>query len=286
MSPRFFDKRGEREERLRADIVYMRDMFAPWRAKMLRWKEMLLPQIPPEKQASSYTSMLTQKMASVVSGSDQPYHAHIRSPFVHTGSTATINRMDRSEIIIETSMNARNEVELEKSDLYEDFNTGLINVLNYEHSRAGEGTSFVRSVYESIVNNGKAVTFVQMKEGKGSQAIPYAEIYDPFGCYHTFKGSVRRFGHDLVKSAEEVEGIIEDARALYGTSVRMPDSIVAAKKSHQGLLLPYHWLEELVNGEFEVWRSLLVNDVRVYQRETNFKRMPIIITSTNSISSS
>lgn len=275
----------EREARVRADISYMREAFAPWRARMLRLKEMLLPALPSDKQALNASATLSQKMDDVAMGRDQPSRAHVRTAFVHTGSTAIINRMDRSEIIIETNMNARNDAEMEKSDLYEDFNTGIVNVLNYEYSRAGEGTSFVRRIYESIVNNGKAVTFVQMKEGKGGIAVPHAEVYDPFACFHTFRGPVRRFGYDMPKSAEEIEKLIEDARSLYGTSIKVPDLVSTAMKAQQALIVTYHWLEELINGEYQVWRSLFVGDSMVYQRETDFKRMPIIITSTNSISS-
>ena len=281
----------QREQVFKEDVNYLSRLFEPWRLKVLRWQKMLKPEVPADLMGSSISSTLTSKVEATIAG-QTTYHPHYRTNFVPTGCTSLINRMNRSPVIIEVNIQAQDQAEMEKADIFEDFNTGLLNVLNEEYARSGEGTSFLRKVYESIVFPGKAVSYVQMRRGAQKQAVPQVESYDPYGCFHTFRGPVRRFGRQVVRSAEEVERLVEEAMRVYGA--RMPLSLATladARKNKQGIIVTEYWLQEQVKvpsapssgWKDSVWNGLLIDGEVSYLRKTSFKKMPVIITSTNTV---
>lgn len=279
----FFREDVDKAEIISSDVAHLRDLFAPWRERHDAWDGMLYPDTDTDLVAERNTAI--RPSGSVA---DRRSKSQYRSTFVRTGTDNLINRLSRADPRLEVKILDQPKAERELGSQLERFGMGLFNELNEYMQNIGMGTSWLRQVYSYATHPGKIIGRIHVRRARGNEAAIDWDLLDPYMCYHSFSRSLRRFAYERVVSLEDALGLIEEhkLRAASGFDIEPRDPEMKSNPKDSVTMTDY-WVEEYDyiarDGSLNVWNGLLVDGSLVYWEKMDFDRLPILVSSMNSM---
>src|SRR3990167_3851606 len=107
-----------------------------------------------------------------------------------------LDRMERSDIIVNVAMTAKNSAEGEKQHLLEQLCQGLLSRESKKTVDRRQGTTFIRRMSAFAMRRGSIAQRISLDKDQDGKAVITWDLYDPYNTYYTTGGSPKIFFAD------------------------------------------------------------------------------------------
>ena len=189
-----------------------------------------------------------------------------------------LDRMERSDIVVNVAMTARDSAEGAKQHLVEQLCQGFLSRMTRSVVDERRGTTFIRRMSAYAMRRGAIVQRVNLTKDEDGKAKVEWDLYDPYNTYYTTGPLPRKFFYDHYERKDVM------TRKLAGLGLPPPGGGTWDKaKDDEMVCMTDYWCEYEEDGRLYVDNVIMVAGqlVRVPDSHTEFRRMPIHILAMN-----
>lgn len=189
-----------------------------------------------------------------------------------------LDRMERSDIVVNVAMTARNAAEGAKQHLLEQLCQGLLSRQSRATVDQKRGTTFIRRMSAYAMRRGAVVQRINLARDEDGKARIEWELYDPYNTYYTTGGLPRKFFYDHYERKDSMTSLL----LSMGLSLPRGEAWGKARDGDMVRMTDY-WCEYEEDGAVRVDNVIAVAGwpVRVPDGHTGFDRMPIHVLAMN-----